>query len=470
MPPDPSTPARATVRVLLEAEVVVEFDRFSGFLAEYSSNLSLGGMFLTTRYLKPVGSELRFELRLKDAAAPLVRGRGMVAWTRWQDQGPRRPAGMGVRFIDLDAESHALVYKIVEERLRAGQIHEELALDSATLAEVAAPPSVELPPAIPDAAFSTPDEMVFRPPAGAPPTPIEPPAAALEPPALEEPKPVPSRSVAPPLDEIVARATAAWSPPAEPPRPPVASSPGPPPKTPAARDRDPSPVARPQPPRPPRKSSAGALWVVLALVAAGVGGWWMWKSGLLSSSAEVPAGAPPARSPAEPPPKAAVESSPAAAPPARQPAPPAAPAPVPLTAADGTPASPLPTREPPAPSPVPVPPLQRFTGLEKVTWSEESGFTEVVLWMDGAIPADAFERSRIDGKEPRELVRLRGASRPLEAGRYDVGTPEVRRVRTGLHGSGASAELHVVLDLAAGARVFEAKVDGNRLLVRAAFR
>ena len=62
------------------------------------------------------GSELRFEVRLKDAA-PLIRGRGVVAWTRWQDQGPRRPAGMGVRFVELDAESRELIYKVVDERL-----------------------------------------------------------------------------------------------------------------------------------------------------------------------------------------------------------------------------------------------------------------------------------------------------------------------------------------------------------------
>ncbi len=474
MPPETPTPARATVRVPLEAEVVVEFDRFTGFLAEYSSNLSLGGMFLTTRYLKPVGSELRFELRLKDAAAPLVRGRGMVAWTRWQDQGPRRPAGMGVRFIDLDAESHALIYKIVEERLRAGQIHEELALDSATLAEVAAASAESLadprlPPAIPDAALEiveTPrvppaEEGVAAPVELAQPR-IDAPAAHVETPIV----PAPIREP-PPLGEIVARAAAAWAPQPPPPLPPPAV-----PKPPAARDRDPQPVARAQPPRPRKKPWPGAAWTLIALIAAGAGGWWIWRSGLLSSGEPPSSAAPPAETPPPAPATVASPEEPSPASALQQPAAPttpAKPAPVPLTAADGTPAAPLPSHEL-QPSPAAAAALPRFTGLDKVTWSEESGFTEVVLWMDGAIPGDAFERSRIDGKEPRELVRLRGASRPVEAARYEVGTPEIRRVRTGLHGSGASAELHVVLDLAAGARVFEAQVDGHRLLLRAAFR
>jgi molecular chaperone DnaK len=466
VPPETPTPARATVRVPLEAEVVVEFDRFSGFLAEYSSNLSLGGMFLTTRYLKPVGSELRFELRLKDAAAPLVRGRGMVAWTRWQDQGPRRPAGMGVRFLDLDAESHALIYKIVEERLRAGQIHEELALDPTTLAEVAAANAGDaadprLAPAIPDAALEIVETPRVPPADGGAAAPAEPAPPRIDAPTTSAGAPIAPRPIpaAPPLHEIVARAAAAWAPEPAPPLPPPTM-----PKPPAARDRDPQPVARAQPPRPRKKPAAGAAWISIALVVAGAGGWWLWRSGLLSPGEPPSSAAPPAKTPPAP---AAV-----ARPEEPSPSPPdvaSKAAPGPLTADDGTPAAPLPSREP-QPGPAAAATLPRFTGLDKVTWSEESGFTEVVLWMDGAIPADAFERSRIDGKEPRELVRLRGASRPVEAARYDVGTPEVRRVRTGLHGSGASAELHVVLDLAAGARVFEAQVDGNRLLLRAAFR
>jgi hypothetical protein len=47
-----------------------------------------------------------------------------------------------------------------------------------------------------------------------------------------------------------------------------------------------------------------------------------------------------------------------------------------------------------------------------------------------------------------------------------VGTPEVRRVRTGLHGS----DLHVVVDLAAGARLVDARADGDKLRLRVLFR
>ncbi|HZI63848.1 MAG TPA: TIGR02266 family protein, partial [Thermoanaerobaculia bacterium] len=115
----PTAPTRSTVRVPLAAEARVEFETFSGFLSEMAANLSLGGMFLRTRYLKPVGSELRFELRLADQQ-PLVAGRGEVAWIRWKDDGPRRRAGMGIRFLDLDTASRELVYRVVDEHLKAG--------------------------------------------------------------------------------------------------------------------------------------------------------------------------------------------------------------------------------------------------------------------------------------------------------------------------------------------------------------
>ncbi len=429
MSSDPQAPTRATVRVPFEAEVVMEFERFSGFLAEYSANLSLGGMFLTTRYLKPVGSELRFEVRLKDAA-PLVRGRGVVAWTRWQDQGPRRPAGMGVRFVDLDPESRELIYRIVDERLKSGQVSEELALEAGALAgPEAAVSAAGLPDLEPPRRFELPPETaapfeVAPPPES--PAPVAPPPPDLSP---------------PPLEEIVARA-GRTAPPA--------------PETGASR---PSRAAAPLPAAPAPVAFAAArasserrrrvpVWIGgLALLAASAVGilWWVDRRPDAS-------------------PGAAVTASPSAAPA------PAAPAPTPADASEAaTPALAAPPTPPPAAAEA-APLTARFSALEKVTWEEGEGLTELILWLDGAIPEGSFERSRIEGKEPREVIKLRGAKGPVAAGRLEVDTPEVRRVRSGLHAAGASSELHVVLDLAAGARVLDARVEGRKLVLRVVFR
>jgi uncharacterized protein (TIGR02266 family) len=451
-------PTRATVRVPFEAEVVVEFERFSGFLAEYSSNLSLGGMFLTTRYLKPVGSDLRFEVRLKDSA-PLVRGRGVVAWTRWQDQGPRRPAGMGVRFVDLDPQSRELIYKLVDERLKSGKVGEELALDAAALADITGPQSVtdlagprlpETPPATPVPAGLPgiePPAPSEPPPAAAQPFDIAPPAdlPASPPPSRAGERPVSPVPAPPPLEEIVARASASWTSPA-------------PRESPATRPPERGAVPPPAAPAPvtfaaARASSArrGRVPILvggLALLAASALGilWWV------------------DRRPRTPPAPAVTATPSATAAPETPAAAPAGPS---EAAAPAAPVGPSP---PPAAAPAPPPPAARFSALEKVTWEEENGVTVLALWLDGAIPEGSFERSRIEGREPREVIRLRGARGPVAPARFDVGTPEVRRVRTGLHAAGASSELHVVVDLATGARVLDARVDGRQLVLRVVFR
>jgi hypothetical protein len=66
---------------------------------------------------------------------------------------------------------------------------------------------------------------------------------------------------------------------------------------------------------------------------------------------------------------------------------------------------------------------------------------------DGAIAAAAVSDFRIEGDEPRHVVRLRGVTRPLSPASLEVGSPQVRRVRAGLHGDRSPSELHLVLDL-----------------------
>jgi type IV pilus assembly protein PilZ len=108
-------------RVPLEREVVLEFEHFSSFIKEYSANISVGGMFVKTDDPRLPGTFFRFEIRLADDA-PLVAGLAKVLWTREGAQAPDRPAGMGVRFIQLEDEGRSLIEQIVREHLgRGGQ-------------------------------------------------------------------------------------------------------------------------------------------------------------------------------------------------------------------------------------------------------------------------------------------------------------------------------------------------------------
>jgi Tfp pilus assembly protein PilZ len=56
----------------------------------------MGGLFVQTPKPKPVGSKLRFALRIQSDAPP-IKGFGEVRWIRVRDQGRGAPAGMGIQ-------------------------------------------------------------------------------------------------------------------------------------------------------------------------------------------------------------------------------------------------------------------------------------------------------------------------------------------------------------------------------------
>lgn len=106
-------------RVPLERKVILKFHHFGGFFIEYSANISLTGMFIKTRSPKPEGSVFIFEVWLGDEYK-LVHGLGEVVWLRETDDGPGRPAGMGVRFLKIDAESRGVIERVVAEHVQKG--------------------------------------------------------------------------------------------------------------------------------------------------------------------------------------------------------------------------------------------------------------------------------------------------------------------------------------------------------------
>lgn len=104
---------RGLKRYNFETKVNLEFERFSGFISEYSGNISEGGMFIKSLTPQPVGSVFSFEFRLRDAIK-LIQGWGEVVWVREaKDADASHEAGMGIKFIDLDEESRNLIRRIV---------------------------------------------------------------------------------------------------------------------------------------------------------------------------------------------------------------------------------------------------------------------------------------------------------------------------------------------------------------------
>jgi type IV pilus assembly protein PilZ len=120
----PGDPGRADddlsrQRVPLSRRVSLKFKEFRGFITEYSSNISLGGMFIRSEAPKPPGTVFDFELGLTDDFT-LVQGIATVVWVRHHSSGDHKPAGMGIRFLDLSPQSRELIQKVVEEHVRSG--------------------------------------------------------------------------------------------------------------------------------------------------------------------------------------------------------------------------------------------------------------------------------------------------------------------------------------------------------------
>jgi uncharacterized protein (TIGR02266 family) len=364
---DYSNIPRDSRRVPLETRVQFKFDRFSGFLSEYSANISPGGMFIRTSAPQPVGTSLDLEFRLGDGFE-LIKGRGEVIWTRAEDEGIARPAGMGIRFVELSEGSKDLIYRIVDQHILQG---------------------------------GTPFDVTQRPP---------------------DLIPAPARNaVLPSLSDLLA------------PAPPPASP------APSARSAEPFPELLPQPAPAPQPVNAPPMfattlggaskhrpnrtvqWALLAVVLGLAAAAFLLRDRLVEWTGFGKG------DPTAPPAKVATEK------------------PAPPTPASPAPAAPV--APPPQPSTVAVDPGPPLTRLDRVTWERVAGGTDVVLWGNGAIPASVFQRSRIEGNPPRELIRLSGIRNSYPQPRLVVGTPEVLQIRLGYHPETGTGEQHVVLDL-----------------------
>jgi uncharacterized protein (TIGR02266 family) len=480
---DYSNIPRDSRRVPLETRVQFKFDRFDGFISEYSANISPGGLFLRTRAPQPPGTILDFEFRLGDGFE-LIRGRGEVVWNRLEDEGPARPAGMGLRFLQLSEGSKDLIYRIVDQHV----------LHGGTPFDVTQRPPDPVPlstaPAVPQAPWPRPAPLTSRDVFDLPPPPAVPDTSSWLP-SIDEPSdfgdPVPA-------DEPLA-ALGPPSPPASvPDAPPMFSStfghaaaaarPGRR-KLPwvllaagvvlaaglfLLRDRvigwiglgeddriaqAPPPSARPKKPRrtalpgapPPAAPGAETAPSVTTPPAAAASAPPLESAG---GAAPQTSAAPPAAAPAAAPAPRSKTPPPAAAPPA--------PAPAPLPAPAAGKRAPFPA--------VPEDAGPPLTALEKITFEPAGGGTDVILWGNGAIPASVYARSRIDGNPPRELFRLSGILQPFARTRVVVGTPEVLQVRTGFHSGAHGNELHVVLDLATpGVTVTQVESGPQRLRI-----
>lgn len=111
---------RAVERAVLELPVRMRFDSAREHQTAVTANVSEEGMYICSKEPPPVGSMVQFELDLSGRREPL-RGSGEVVWIRVRGQGPRRPAGLGVRFRYLEGDAQEQLRRSVTARLAHGR-------------------------------------------------------------------------------------------------------------------------------------------------------------------------------------------------------------------------------------------------------------------------------------------------------------------------------------------------------------
>jgi len=96
-------------------------------------NLARGGLFVRTERPLAVGKRLALEIQVAGELVPWS-ALGRVVWIREHDDGDRRPAGMGVKLIDVEDSVAATI-----ERLVAGRAHIDGGIDSPPQPALVAP-------------------------------------------------------------------------------------------------------------------------------------------------------------------------------------------------------------------------------------------------------------------------------------------------------------------------------------------
>jgi molecular chaperone DnaK len=102
-------------RAPLSVLVQYRFNTLEDFLAEYSADLSVGGMFIRTDDVREQGALIHLQFWLEDGTR-LIEGTGRVARVIAPGD-PNQPAGMGVEFVSLDPESSRLIARLVATKI-----------------------------------------------------------------------------------------------------------------------------------------------------------------------------------------------------------------------------------------------------------------------------------------------------------------------------------------------------------------
>ena len=117
-----------STRMPLDAVVRLHFQGTVAYQNGFAANVSATGMFVKHPAPPPLGTQLVFEFNLGAERKP-VQGAGEVVWVRDKYLGPGQPAGVGIRFLQLDSQSRDHIAEALFEYLEQSLTEDSL-LDS----------------------------------------------------------------------------------------------------------------------------------------------------------------------------------------------------------------------------------------------------------------------------------------------------------------------------------------------------
>ncbi len=105
---------RSTKRYATNQQLLVSCDSWGEFVALYATDVSQGGMFISTAMAPPVLSEVDVQLRLPEGHEIRLRGRVVHTIDAEAALQAQREPGVGIEFVQLDAAMRAQIHQLIE--------------------------------------------------------------------------------------------------------------------------------------------------------------------------------------------------------------------------------------------------------------------------------------------------------------------------------------------------------------------
>ena len=97
----------------------LEFETLRKFREGMASRLNYEGFFVATNDPLPKGTPVRFRFLLSDGFV-LVEGTAVVAWARYEEDGPDHPSGMAMLFDELGHQGREIVDELIDFHIATG--------------------------------------------------------------------------------------------------------------------------------------------------------------------------------------------------------------------------------------------------------------------------------------------------------------------------------------------------------------